>query len=418
MADHFLSDIQIYDENKETGRLDIKNFHYDQQNWSLYLRLGRLFWLAGGKHEQRRIYRQLKNHHPQKINHFLDLFPEVSSTSEATYYNFLAYLLKKEYLTMEEFLNIKEAIKLEVLFDLLQIDHIQSQGSSNDEMSSGLQWEWLANVRPEQYIAIPREVAQPTVGLIQKAQKNWQNWREAGLTYCWPNQAPVMTQPEKIQQVTAEKTFQNLKRLLTGKESLRDIALATKQELLPVTKALWQFYKKGWLQFQEIPDLKWNELTNTNQGEKITTTPTTKSEKPLIACVDDSPQVTETVELIVRENGYDFIGINDPLRASYLLLKLKPDLIFLDLIMPNTNGYELCAQIRRVSNLQKIPIIILTGKDGLIDRMRAKMVGATEYISKPVENDRILKSLQKYLPNETIKQKDINPYSPSIEVNY
>ncbi|MFP3345400.1 response regulator, partial [Halomonas sp. SIMBA_159] len=80
-----------------------------------------------------------------------------------------------------------------------------------------------------------------------------------------------------------------------------------------------------------------------------------KNPKFLIACVDDSPQVTQTVEQIVRENGYDFIGINDPLRANATLLKVKPDLIFLDLIMPNTNGYEICTQLRRVSSLQEIP---------------------------------------------------------------
>ncbi|MDR9405517.1 MAG: response regulator, partial [Halothece sp. Uz-M2-17] len=324
MADHFLSDIQTYDKNQETGRLDIKNLNHPQQSWSLYLRLGRLFWLAGGKHEQRRIYRQLKNHNPQKFNHFLALFPEVASTSEATYYNFLAYLLQKEYLTMTEFLRIKQAIKLEVFFDLLQIYHIQSQASSDYGMSSGLQWEWSANVRPERYIPIPRETAQSTDSLVKQAQKSWQNWREAGLTYCWPNQAPVMTQPEQIQNVTAEKTFQNLKRLLTGQDSLRDIALATKRDLLPVTKALWGYYKKGWLQFQEIPDLNWNPLTQQNEAEKTTATATSKNPKFLIACVDDSPQVTQTVEQIVRENGYDFIGINDPLRANATLLKVKP----------------------------------------------------------------------------------------------
>ncbi|AFZ44966.1 response regulator receiver protein [Halothece sp. PCC 7418] len=415
MADHFLRDIQTYDEKQETGRLDIKNLNHPQQSWSLYLRLGRLFWLAGGKHEQRRIYRQLKNRYPQKINRLLALFPEVASTSEATYYNFLAYLLQKEYLTMEEFARIKQAIKLEVLFDLLQVYHIQSQASSDYGMSSGLQWKWSANARPEGYIPIPSEVATPTGILVKQAQKNWQNWREAGLTYCWPNQAPVMTQPEQIQQATAEKTFQNLKRLLTGQDSLRDIALATKRDILPVAKALWGYYKQGWLQFQEIPDRNWNQLTQPNQSQKTTAIASSENRKFLIACVDDSPQVTQTVEQIVRENGYDFIGINDPLRANATLLKVKPDLIFLDLIMPNTNGYEICTQLRRVSSLQEIPIIILTGQDGLIDRMRAKMVGATQYMSKPVYRSTILESVQKYLPNFTRQQTEINPDPSSAQ---
>ena len=416
MANHFLSEIQTHAEKQETGRLEIKNINSPQRSWSLYFRLGCLFWLAGGEHEQRRVYRQLKHRYPKQFNHFLELFPEVASTSEATYYNFLAHLLQKEYLTMETFLGIKEAIKRELLFDLLQIDHIQNQASSNYGSSSGLQWEWSVNARPEKYIAIPTEVAQSTATLVQQTQKDWQNWREAGLTHCWPNQAPIMTQPEQIQQATAEKTFQNLKRLLTGKESLRDIALATKRDLLPITKALWGYYKKGWLQFQEIPDLNWNPLTQPNQSDKTTINATSKNPKFLIACVDDSPQVTQTVEQIVRENGYDFIGINDPMRANATLLKVKPDLIFLDLIMPNTNGYEICTQLRRVSSLQETPIIILTGKDGLIDRVRAKMVGSTQYMSKPVARNAILESLQKYLPSSPTQSRPTYPY-PSSSVS-
>ncbi|MDR9403051.1 MAG: response regulator, partial [Halothece sp. Uz-M2-17] len=86
---------------------------------------------------------------------------------------------------------------------------------------------------------------------------------------------------------------------------------------------------------------------------------------------------------------------------------------FLDLIMPNTNGYEICTQLRRVSSLQEIPIIILTGKDGLIDRMRAKMVGATQYMSKPVDRSTILESVQKYLPYHRSQPISTNPHSSS-----
>ncbi len=415
-TDYFLGNLQFYTENTETGRLDIKNISRPQYSWSLYLSLGRLFWISSGTHQQRSIYRQLKKRYPEQLNSLLQLFSEVSQKSEATYYGFLVDLFRQQKLTIEEFISIKETVMVDALFDIQQIDYIQQQASSDYSTNSGLQWSWSPNIRPKKYIPIPRESAQSTKSLVKQAQQTWQTWSQAGLTHCLPNQAPIMTQPEQIQQATAEKTFQNLKRLLTGKESLRDIALATKRDLLPITKALWVYYKKGWLQFQEIPDLNWNPLTQPNQSDKTTINATSKNPKFLIACVDDSPQVTQTVEQIVRGNGYDFIGINDPLRANATLLKVKPDLIFLDLIMPTTNGYEICTQLRRVSSLQETPIIILTGKDGLIDRMRAKMVGSTQYISKPVERNTILETVRKYLQGSE-KKSSVNShlYSATAE---
>jgi two-component system, chemotaxis family, response regulator PixG len=85
-------------------------------------------------------------------------------------------------------------------------------------------------------------------------------------------------------------------------------------------------------------------------------------------------------------------------KALVQLLEHKPDLIFLDLVMPIANGYEICAQIRRVSAFKETPVIILTSNDGIVDRVRAKMVGSSGFLAKPIEQDRVLSVLQKYLP--------------------
>ncbi len=92
--------------------------------------------------------------------------------------------------------------------------------------------------------------------------------------------------------------------------------------------------------------------------------------------------------------------MNDALRAIATLLARKPDLIFLDLVMPNANGYEICSQLRRLSFFQNTPIVILTGNDGIIDRVRAKMVGATDFISKPIDASVVLEVIRKHLHKE------------------
>ena len=103
------------------------------------------------------------------------------------------------------------------------------------------------------------------------------------------------------------------------------------------------------------------------------------------------------MEKILTTGGYRFLGVQDSLRAIATLLSRKPDLIFLDLIMPNTNGYEICTQLRKVSAFRDTPIVILTGNDGIIDRVRAKIVGASGFLSKPANAETVLEATRQHL---------------------
>jgi chemotaxis family two-component system response regulator PixG len=90
------------------------------------------------------------------------------------------------------------------------------------------------------------------------------------------------------------------------------------------------------------------------------------------------------------------------MRAIATLLARKPDVIFLDLVMPNTNGYEICSQLRKLACFQDTPIVILTGNDGLVDRVRAKLVGASDFLSKPIDADIVLNTIRKHLKQSAI----------------
>ncbi|MCS6960663.1 MAG: response regulator [Pseudanabaenaceae cyanobacterium SKYGB_i_bin29] len=118
--------------------------------------------------------------------------------------------------------------------------------------------------------------------------------------------------------------------------------------------------------------------------------------KMTIAHIDDSPSEGKILEHLLEGCNCQLVQISNAMVAVTTLLKVKPDLIFLDLHMPIVNGYEICAQLRRVEAFQHTPIIILTGNDGLIDRVRAKMVGATDFISKPIDRVKIMGIINKY----------------------
>ncbi len=106
---------------------------------------------------------------------------------------------------------------------------------------------------------------------------------------------------------------------------------------------------------------------------------------PVIACIDDSKTVQRQVKLTLEAIGYQVIDILDPALALKKLSRQNPVLILMDINMPTMNGYDLCSMLRRSHKFQQIPIVMLTGRDGIIDRMRAKFVGSTDYLTKPFE---------------------------------
>lgn len=121
------------------------------------------------------------------------------------------------------------------------------------------------------------------------------------------------------------------------------------------------------------------------------------SSSPIIACIDDSNTVQRQVKLTLEAAGYQVLGITEPTRAMTALARQRPHLIFMDINMPEINGYDLCQILRQSDALKDIPIVMLTGRDGLIDRMRAHMVGATEYLTKPVQPQQLLDVLRKLI---------------------
>ena len=127
----------------------------------------------------------------------------------------------------------------------------------------------------------------------------------------------------------------------------------------------------------------------------------------MVVYVDDSPADSQAMATIVQKAGYSYANISDSLQALPKLLELKPQIIFLDLVMPMANGYELCAQIRRISAFKETPIIIVTNNDGIADRVRAKVVGASGFFGKPIKEQRVLKVLKRYLrPSRRYRPND------------
>jgi CheY-like chemotaxis protein len=112
-----------------------------------------------------------------------------------------------------------------------------------------------------------------------------------------------------------------------------------------------------------------------------------------IVCIDDEPIVLKTIHNFLNEEIFVVIGIADPLKALVQLIELKPDLILLDIEMPNLDGYELCSLLQKHPYFRNVPVVMITGKTGMIDKAKAKIVRASGYLTKPFTQWELIKSI-------------------------
>ncbi|WP_448526407.1 response regulator [Parathermosynechococcus lividus] len=122
-----------------------------------------------------------------------------------------------------------------------------------------------------------------------------------------------------------------------------------------------------------------------------------RQQRPLIACIDDSRTVQRQISLILERSGYQVLTLTDPVAAVPRLIAEPPHLILLDINLPGVDGYEICRQLRRSPSLEHVPIVMLTAKDDPVHRIRARGVGAVDYITKPVTPQELVKRIQKLL---------------------
>ena len=118
-----------------------------------------------------------------------------------------------------------------------------------------------------------------------------------------------------------------------------------------------------------------------------------------ILVVDDSPTIRKLVTMTVERRGFRALAAGDGREAVAVIRdRGVPDLILLDITMPGMDGYQLCKLLRQSADTAEVPIIMLSGKDGFFSKVRGRMAGSTEYITKPFEPEGLLRAVERYCP--------------------
>ena len=291
------------------------------------------------------------------------------TAQNAPEYSYLWALLERHIITPAQGRQIIQSIVHETLFDLLSLH----QGTFIFEHGSALS---------------PQLTTLEIGSSLQKIMQQVQGWKQLHPHIQSPNQCLAIADYISLRQVLPEATFNHIMQWIDGKTSLRQLSRYLNQDILTVGKAIYPFVKQGWIQM-----LNPVEVSTPNQTSHLQ--PNTAMRR--IVCIDDAIAVCVAIESILKLQGYDAVSCTHPLQAFNLVFQFKPDLILCDIAMPELDGYELCAMLRHSSKFRHTPIVMLTGKDQFIDRVKAKMVGATDYLTKPFADTELLMLVEKHL---------------------
>ena len=128
-------------------------------------------------------------------------------------------------------------------------------------------------------------------------------------------------------------------------------------------------------------------------------------EEPVVLVVDDSPTVRKIVQLTLQREQIRVVTAGDGLSALAAVADEQPDLILLDIMLPRMDGYNICQVVRKNMAYRDMPIIMLSGKDGLFDKMRGKLAGSTEYITKPFDSAELVQTVKRHLDSAVVRER-------------
>jgi twitching motility two-component system response regulator PilG len=254
-----------------------------------------------------------------------------------------------------------------------------------------------------QFLAIPQASLkyEPTIGLdplllsvpfrqiILPVRDRITQWSQSRAVLSSPFQRPcILDQDQCLQLVWSDsrlrEQFQDISHFMDKNLTLYEMAYCLSKDVLELASSLKPLLDLGGLGVQpyHIPET-----------EKL----------PIVACVDDSPTIQQFVKMSLEPSGYEVLSFLNPSEAIATLLACQPALILMDIEMPEIDGYELCRRARQFEVLRNIPIIMLTGREGIIDRMRARIAGCSGYLTKPFNPQELLNLVQKQAQVQSIQ---------------
>ena len=124
-----------------------------------------------------------------------------------------------------------------------------------------------------------------------------------------------------------------------------------------------------------------------------------------IVLIEDDSDLYSLLQYNLEKEGFQMSGSKTGKGAIDLCRSFGPDLILLDIMLPRMDGYNICQVVRKNMAYREMPIIMLSGKDGLFDKMRGKLAGSTEYITKPFDSTELVQTVKRHLDLGAVRER-------------
>ncbi|MEO0406542.1 MAG: response regulator [Cyanobacteria bacterium P01_A01_bin.135] len=366
--------LQLIALGQRTGELFVETYRRDRQpalsapppsSWFVFFDNGKVVYAADSTSGALKLQRLRDCLYRYRLGSALD---ETDFSTIATVhvpeYGYLWSLLEQHTLTPVQGRAILRRMIRETLFDLLGLH----DGKFTFEASVSL---------------APQLAAFDIEPLVKDVVKQVQLWKQLHPHVRSPEAMPTIVDEAPLHKVLKPEAITLLGQWANGHTSIRQIARYLHQDIAKLAKAIYPYVQEGTVHLT-LP--------------AGTTAVGSRTQKLYVLCIDDGLVLRQTVEHILNHYGYRVASIGDPVEAVSLAIRSRPELILCDIAMPELDGYEICAMLRQTQLFRKTPIIMLTGKDGFIDRVRARMVGATDYLTKPFGPQELVTLIEKYSP--------------------
>lgn len=259
---------------------------------------------------------------------------------------------------------------------------------------------WVTTVLGE----TPLLELEDTIRFLRQRMKGWQNC----CVDIWsPYQRPYLLDFQHVSKPVAggklsAESLTKMAQLMSRGFSLRQLSVLIKKDELHIAQLFSPYVEQNVIYLRN-PQPPFDQLPRIPAVQKIPTISQAAQAAQAanrtfkIVCIDDSPTILSEIERFLGNTRYEVTTVDDPIQASSVIFRIKPDLILLDITMPKINGYRLCSLLRSSAVFDETPIIMVTGNTGLIDKARAKLAGATDYFTKPFTRQGLTDVVEKYL---------------------
>lgn len=355
--------MQLIELGQRTGELFVEASV--SQYWFVFCLNGRIIYASETEGSIARLRDYLRRHQAEAALDRIQVRPKTDTN--APEYAHLWALLEGHQINPNQGRQMVGSMIQEVLFDLFSLH----QGSFIFESGAPLS---------------PQLAAFEISPLLKDTTTQVQEWKKLHPYVQSPDQYFTIANSAALRQSLPTSVYETFQRWSDGSTTIRQMSRYLGRDIFTIGKAMYPYIQQGVIQLSEVTDLGSVKPLNT-RGDRL----------PHIVCIDDSMAIQKTVEYILQGAGYQVTTIGNPLKALGQVFLLQPDMILCDVAMPKLDGYEVCAMLRKANAFRQIPVVMLTGKDGFTDRIKARMAGANEFLTKPFGERELLTVIESYV---------------------